>query len=99
MDFVDQDLLISTKNRRENNAIRNDKSVLQDPMVEDMNQFKLSNGVVGEGEPLNDVLVVDDCPFNIVAVKSLLEQFNIKCDSCVNGLEAVKSVQDRVLSQ
>ena len=33
----------------------------------------------------NSILVVDDCCFNIVALTSLLEQFNLQADSCIDG--------------
>ena len=41
------------------------------------------------------VLIVDDNPFNIVAMQSLLEQFNVLSDYCNNGSEAIKLVQER----
>ena len=41
------------------------------------------------------VLIVDDNPFNIVAMQSLLEQFNVQSDYCNDGSEAIKLVQDR----
>ena len=41
------------------------------------------------------VLIVDDNPFNIVAMQSLLEQFNVQSDYCNDGSEAIKIVQDR----
>ena len=44
----------------------------------------------------NLVLIADDCSFNIVAVQSLLLQFNLKSDVCVNGHEAVKLVKNRL---
>ena len=40
-------------------------------------------------------MIADDCPFNIVALQSLLLQFNIKSDYCVNGLEAIQQVKER----
>ena len=47
----------------------------------------------------NLVLIADDCSFNIVAVQSLLLQFNLKSDVCVNGLEAVKLVKNRLKAE
>ena len=38
------------------------------------------------------VLIVDDNPFNIVAMQSLLEQFNLQSDYCNDGSEAIKLV-------
>ena len=41
------------------------------------------------------VLIVDDNSFNIVAIQSLIEQFNLQSDYCNDGLEAIKLVQAR----
>ena len=46
----------------------------------------------------NSILVVDDCSYNIVAIKSLLQQFNLKRDICHNGQEAIDRVRARVES-
>ena len=40
-------------------------------------------------------MIADDCAFNIVALQSLLLQFNIQSDFCVNGLEAIQLVKER----
>ena len=40
-------------------------------------------------------MIADDCSFNIVALQSLLLQFNIKSDFCFNGLEAIQQVKER----
>ena len=45
---------------------------------------------------LSTVLMVDDCPFNIVAIQSLLQQFNISCDYGTNGQDAFDSVKNRL---
>ena len=64
--------------------------------------------LVGEGFQLsaephdndsNLVMIADDCSFNIVALQSLLLQFNIKSDFCVNGLEAIQLVKERQKSR
>ena len=43
----------------------------------------------------NSILVVDDCSFNIIAIQSLLQQFNLKSDFCNDGLEAIEMVSKR----
>ena len=51
-----------------------------------------------EDQPSKDnakILVVDDCPFNTVALQRLLSQFNFESDHCSNGNDAVKKVMDR----
>ena len=42
------------------------------------------------------VLVADDCPFNIFAVQSLIEQLGVYAEFCTNGEEAVEAVRKRV---
>ena len=44
----------------------------------------------------NLILITDDCSFNIVAIQSLLLQFNLRSDVAVNGLKAVQLVKERV---
>ncbi|CAD8085693.1 unnamed protein product [Paramecium sonneborni] len=39
------------------------------------------------------ILIVDDEMINIISLKIMLNQFNIKCDSAFNGLEAVNKVK------
>ena len=46
--------------------------------------------------PLRRVLVVDDCPFNIVSLQCLFEQFNISCDFGINGEDALQKVSSRL---
>ena len=41
-------------------------------------------------------MICDDCPFNIVAIKYLLNQFNLSADFCSNGKEAKQMVQKRL---
>ena len=41
------------------------------------------------------VLVVDDCGFNILAVMNLLNEFNLSCDTCNDGLQAIDLVKAR----
>ena len=42
------------------------------------------------------MLVADDCPFNICALQSLLEQFNLKSETACNGIEAVQLLESRI---
>lgn len=42
------------------------------------------------------MLIVDDCPFNIVAIQSLLQLFNVMCDYATNGQDALDSVKNRL---
>lgn len=42
------------------------------------------------------ILVVEDNTFNICALESLFIQFNMQCESCCNGLEAIKMVKARL---
>ena len=44
------------------------------------------------------MLVVDDCPFNIIALKNIIHGFDIGCDFCMTGAEALQKVRERVLS-
>ena len=44
------------------------------------------------------VLVVDDCNFNLCAVESLLLQFDVICDTCNDGMEAIDLVKARLES-
>ncbi|CAD8083224.1 unnamed protein product [Paramecium sonneborni] len=41
-----------------------------------------------------NILIVDDEMINIISLKILLKQFNIKCSSAFNGLEAVNKVKE-----
>ena len=45
-----------------------------------------------------DVLVVDDCQFNFIAINGLLQQFNYKSHYSLNGKEAIQAIQTRVAS-
>ena len=45
---------------------------------------------------LSRILICDDCPFNIVAVQSLLKQLNYDSDFCSNGKEAIEMVKMRL---
>ncbi len=45
---------------------------------------------------LSRVFVADDCPFNLVALQSLLQQFNLDCDFGTNGNDAYKAVKQRI---
>ena len=38
------------------------------------------------------ILIADDCQFNIVAIRSLLEQFDCRCDFVYNGQKAIDAV-------
>ena len=42
-----------------------------------------------------EILIVDDCFFNIVAVLGILEKWNLESDQCHNGLEAIQMVKQR----
>ena len=54
-----------------------------------------SNDNVGSGTyPL--VLIVDDIPFNIVAIQAMLESYNIASDSVASGAESVEFVKTRL---
>ena len=43
------------------------------------------------------VLIVDDTPFNIVALEAMLTSLNIKVETCFSGQEAIQLVQQRLL--
>jgi len=43
------------------------------------------------------VLICDDCPFNIVAIAGLLDQFSISYESCDDGLKAYEIVKQRLV--
>ena len=43
-----------------------------------------------------EVLVVDDCQFNYIAISTLLQQFNHKSHYSLNGKEAIEVVKARV---
>ncbi|CDW86801.1 -like sensor kinase protein [Stylonychia lemnae] len=44
-----------------------------------------------------DILVVDDNIFNVVTLQTILEfQFNLKSDKAMNGLDALKKVEERI---
>ena len=45
--------------------------------------------------PNTQVLIVDDCPYNVIALQSLLEQFNMESDSSQNGIEAMTRIRSR----
>ncbi len=45
------------------------------------------------------ILIVDDCSFNVFAIKGQIEQLGQEAQSCCNGNEAIKLVHDRIKSQ
>ncbi len=55
--------------------------------------FGLSLNEDADKSTLCRVFIADDCPFNIVALQSLLQQFNLDCDYGTNGLDAFKAVK------
>jgi len=67
------------------------KKTLKDVGNQDTARSEIRGLVEEKREPLK-VLVVDDDPLNILVLKSLLEQFGVKCDSAVNGEKAVSKV-------
>ena len=42
-----------------------------------------------------EILIADDCQLNIVAVRSLLLQFDCRSDFCNDGQEAIEAVKAR----
>ena len=67
------------------------------PMI-DINNFEDKGFQLNDksyNSPDNLILIADDCPFNIVALQSLLLQFNLTSDIATNGLEATQQVKDR----
>ena len=42
-----------------------------------------------------EILCVDDCQMNILALTSLLKQFNYQSDVAVDGQEAIEAVEQR----
>ena len=45
---------------------------------------------------VNPILIVDDCPFNQLALSACLEQFGLKADLCSDGLLALQRVKARI---
>ena len=43
------------------------------------------------------VLIVDDIPFNIVAIQAMLESYNIASDSAASGTESIDLVKTQLL--
>ena len=44
----------------------------------------------------NTVLVVDDCPMNILAMRGLLDQFSVQSEYCNDGTQAFEAVKKRI---
>ena len=47
-------------------------------------------------EDTPEILIVDDCLFNVAALKSLIMMFDYECDNCSDGQEALEAVKDRM---
>ena len=43
-----------------------------------------------------EILIVDDCLFNIAALRSLILMFNYESDNCTDGQEAINIIKERV---
>lgn len=43
----------------------------------------------------SQILLVDDCQYNTEATMSLLQQFNLKVDTCNDGQSAILKVAER----
>lgn len=43
-----------------------------------------------------EILVVDDCQMNILAVHSLLNQFGYESSYCIDGQEAIEAISTRL---
>lgn len=85
--FSGPSVLISTRKNRHPNSpepVQVHTSPINSQIEEIMgcNYFTLQQK---SQQTLRRVLVVDDCPFNIVAVQSLLSQLNVDSDFCCNG--------------
>ena len=65
---------------------------------DDANLFTLREKQKAEEPAECKVLICDDCPFNIVALQSLLQQFEFTAEYCSNGKEALQLVQQRLES-
>ena len=75
------------------------ESVPFDPQKAVTDNLQISEEYKLTGEDSEDqesqILIVDDCPFNVVAIKSLLVQFNYSCEHCTTGQEALHRVKNR----
>ena len=97
---MDHNMLIS--NRQNNYNMLEESKMEYSQILDDMEVVAGEGNLIGMKYRLNEettnksmVLIVDDNPFNIVAMQSLLEQFNVQSDYCNDGSEAIKIVQDR----
>ena len=52
-------------------------------------------GAINNIVDYSQVLVVDDCAYNLFAVKSLLAQFNLNADICQDATTAVLKVMEK----
>ena len=69
--------------------------VENDSMIKEQAPVPLDNleEILGEGDSeVAQVMIVDDCPFNIEAMQGNLELFNVKNDFCYNGNDAIEKV-------
>ena len=67
-----------------------------DILGESASIFKLQQQSFEQDASDRKVLICDDCPFNIVAVQSLIQQFNFTADFCSNGKEAIEMVEQKL---
>ena len=67
------------------------KSIQQSSLI-----LNNKNTIEAEAAKDADVLVVEDCQFNFIAISGLLTQFNYKSHYCLNGQEAIQAIQARV---
>ena len=94
---MDTNLLISSRVETENFKNKNKLIDEVNDIIGDYeNNFTLNEETTAENSQANKVLICDDCPFNIVAIKSLLQQFNFYADFCCNGKEALDMIEQRI---
>ncbi|KAM3136581.1 hypothetical protein pb186bvf_011254 [Paramecium bursaria] len=69
-------------------------------LAEDLNQAQkvYTSSKIPEKCDCASILIVDDIPFNHIAIIALLEKYSIKIDSVYDGHQAIQKVQQKVSS-
>ena len=74
----------------------------QDSASQRSNSFKRQDSVQS-ARPLiglmNRVLICNPCPFTIIAIKGLIEQFGLTCDVLSDGQDTKECVRERIRSK
>ncbi|CAD8200412.1 unnamed protein product [Paramecium pentaurelia] len=87
--YISDMIIIKEENQSFSNALSDDAHCIQMHQSQD---FKLIENINIKSCNCSSILIVDDVPFNVQALKTILYQHKLSIDSAYNGIEAIDLV-------